>query len=36
MSEQASKLMDEGDDLRIKIGSYSKFKIYNKRLLKLF
>lgn len=28
--------MDEGDDLRIKIGSYSKFKIYNKRLLKLF
>lgn len=35
MSEQASKLMDEGDDLRIKIGSYSKFKIYNKCLLKL-
>lgn len=36
MSEQASKLMDEDDDLRIKIGSYCKVKIYNKCLLKLF
>lgn len=36
MSEQASKLMDEDDDLRIKIGSYFKFKIYNICLFKLF
>lgn len=28
--------MDENDDLRIKVGSYSMFKVCNIRLLKLF